>query len=170
MAGCARKEIVRPDTAQIFHIWQRCVRRAYLMGKDPLTGIDHSHRRQWLLDRLQLLVQCFVIDVGFTAILSNHFHLILRTSPRLAKRMGRWEVARRWLRMYPGKRVLDGIGSSNFQAQYFSRMRLKDFRAEAQRSPSGMFWSCCACLRGIELFEIKNPSRSKCRRCRRLSR
>ena len=88
VAGCARKEIVSPDSAQIFHLWQRCVRRAYLMGTDPLTGIDHSHRRQWLLERLQLLVACFVIDVGFIAILSNHFHLIVRTSPRLVKRMG----------------------------------------------------------------------------------
>ena len=117
MAGCARKEIVRPDTEQIFHIWQRCVRRAFLMGKDPLTGIDHSHRRQWLLERLQLLVQCFVIDVGFSAILSNHFHLILRTSPRRLKRMGTWEVARRWLRVYPGKRVLNGNWIEPTEAQ-----------------------------------------------------
>jgi hypothetical protein len=76
-------------------------------GKDPLTGKDHTHRRQWFIHRLQLLVSCFAIDVCFDAILSNHFHLILRTNPRLVKRMGNWEVARRWLRVYPGKRVLD---------------------------------------------------------------
>ena len=33
---------------------------------------------------------------------------VLRTDPRLVKRMGNWEVARRWLRVYPGKRVHDG--------------------------------------------------------------
>lgn len=107
MASCARREIIRPGAAGIFHCWQRCVRRAYLLGKDPLSGKDHTHRREWFIHRLQLLVRCFAIDVGFDAILSNHFHLILRTNPRLVKRMGNWEVARRWLRVYPGKRVLD---------------------------------------------------------------
>ena len=108
MASCARREIVRPGAAGIFHCWQRCVRRAYLLGKDPLTGKDHSHRREWFIERLRLLVSCFAIDVAFEAILSNHFHLVLRTNPRLVKRMGDFEVARRWLRVYPGKRVLDG--------------------------------------------------------------
>ena len=107
MASCARREIIRPGAAGIFHCWQRTVRRAYLLGKDPLTGKDHTHRRKWFIQRLQLLVQCFAIDVGFEAILSNHFHLILRTNPRLVKRMGDWEVARRYLRVFPGKRVLD---------------------------------------------------------------
>ena len=107
MASCARREIIRPGAAGIFHCWQRAVRRAYLLGKDPLTGKDHTHRREWFIHRLQLLVRCFAIDVCFDAILSNHFHLILRTNPRLVKRMGDCEVARRWLRVYPGKRVLD---------------------------------------------------------------
>ena len=107
MASSARREIIRPGVAGIFHCWQRCVRRAYLLGKDPLTGKDHSHRREWFIERLKRLVSCFAIDVGFEAILSNHFHLILRANPRLVKRMGDWEVARRWLRIYPGKRVLD---------------------------------------------------------------
>jgi hypothetical protein len=107
MASCARREIVRPGAAGIFHVWQRCVRRAYLLGKDPLTGKDHTHRREWFIARLQLLVRCFAIDVCFDAVLSNHFHLILRANPRLVKRMGDWEVARRWLSVYPGKRVLD---------------------------------------------------------------
>ncbi len=40
--------------------------------------------------------------------MSNHLHLVLRTTPRLVKRMGNFEVARRWLRVYPGHWVLDG--------------------------------------------------------------
>jgi hypothetical protein len=108
MASCARREIVRPGEAGIFHCWQRCVRRAYLLGKDPLTGKDHTHRREWFIERLRLLVSCYAIDVAFEAILSNHFHLVLRANPRLVKRMGDFEVARRYLRVYPGTRVLDG--------------------------------------------------------------
>ena len=107
MPGCARREIMRDDEPGIFHCWQRCVRRVFLLGIDSLTGKDFNHRRQWMVERLELLAANFVIDVGFLAILSNHFHLVLRTNPRLVKRMGDCEVARRWLRVYPGKRVLD---------------------------------------------------------------
>jgi hypothetical protein len=108
MAACARREIVRHGKSGIYHCASRCVRRAYLMGKDPLTGKDTSYRRDWVLERLALLVSSFAIDVGFFAVLSNHLHLVLRTHPRRVQRMGREEVARRWLRVFPGKRVLDG--------------------------------------------------------------
>jgi len=108
MPGCARREIVRQGEAGIYHCWARCVRRAWLMGNDPYTGKDYTHRREWVIDRLQLLVRCFAIDVGSFAILSNHLHLVLRANPRLVKRWGDQEVARRWLQVYPGKRVIDG--------------------------------------------------------------
>jgi len=109
MPACARKEIVRQGAPGTYHVWSRCVRRAFLLGTDPVTGRDHNHRRDWVIERLKLLVASFAIDVGFVAVLSNHFHLVLRTDPRLAKRMGNQEIARRWLRVFPGKRVLDGV-------------------------------------------------------------
>jgi hypothetical protein len=46
------------------------VRRAFLLGKDPLTGRDHNHRRQWVLERLELLVANFAIDVACLAVQS----------------------------------------------------------------------------------------------------
>jgi hypothetical protein len=61
-----------------------------------------------VFERLELLAANFVIDTCFFAVLANHLHLVLRTTPRLVKRMGTWEVARRWLRVFPGRRVLDG--------------------------------------------------------------
>ena len=108
MPACARKEIVRQGQPGIFHCGSRVVRQCFLLGSDPLTGNDYSHRREWVIQRLQLLVTNFAIDVCFLAIMSNHLHLVLRTTPRLVTRMGNWEVARRWLRVYPGRRVLDG--------------------------------------------------------------
>ena len=103
-----RREIIREGIPGIFHCWSRCCRRAYLLGKDPLTGKNHNHRRQWVIQRLELLAANFVIDTCFLAVLANHLHLVLRTTPRLVTRMGTWEVARRWLRVFPGRRVLDG--------------------------------------------------------------
>ena len=108
MPACARREIVREGEPGIYHGWSRCCRPAHLLGMDPLTGKDHNHRRQWVVERLQLLVANFVVDVCFLSVLANHLHAVLRTTPRLAKRMGSWEVARRWLRVFPGRRVLDG--------------------------------------------------------------
>ena len=37
---------------------------------NPLTGKDHNHRRQWVVERLQLLVANFVVDVCFLAVLT----------------------------------------------------------------------------------------------------
>ena len=108
MPACARKEIVRQGQPGIFHVSSRVVRRAFLLGRDPLTSHDYNHRRQWVLQRLQLLVANFAIDVCFLAVLANHLHLVLCTTPRLVQRWGSWEVARRWLRLYPGRRLLDG--------------------------------------------------------------
>jgi len=108
MANCARKEIIRPGIPGIFHCWSRCVRRAFLFGNDPYSGKNYDERRTWILERIKFLLACFFIDTGFKAILSNHFHLVLRTFPQMAQRVSAQEIARRWLRVYPGKRVLDG--------------------------------------------------------------
>jgi hypothetical protein len=144
MASCARREIIRPGAAGIFHCWQRCVRRAYLLGKDPLTGKDHTHRREWFIDRLRLLVSCFAIDVAFEAILSNHFHLVLRAEPRLVKRMGDYEVARRWLRIYPGKRVLDGNWIEPTEKQIEALVADKSKMAVIRKRLSNVSWFMAA--------------------------
>jgi len=48
MPACARKEIVRQGQPGIFHVSSRVVRRAFLLGSDPLSGNDYNHRRQWI--------------------------------------------------------------------------------------------------------------------------
>ena len=108
MARRARGQIARADVPGTYHLSSRCVRRAFLMGTDSYTGIDYNHRRLWVDERLKLLVANFGIDVAFTASLSNHLHLVVRTYPRMLQRMSNMEVARRWLWVFPGKRVLDG--------------------------------------------------------------
>ena len=62
MPACVTREIVREEAS---HGWSRCCRRVHLLGMDPLTGKDHNHRRQWVVERLQLLVASFVVDVCF---------------------------------------------------------------------------------------------------------
>jgi hypothetical protein len=144
MPGCARREIVRPGQPGIFHVFSQCVRQAFLLGMDRNTGRDYNHRRLWFIDRLQLLTANFVIDVGFAAIMSNHFHLVLRTTPRLVKRMGSWEVARRWLRIYPGKRVLNGPWIEPTEEQVKALAEDKEQIAKIRKRLSSVSWFMAA--------------------------
>jgi len=51
--------------------------RAFLYGKDHVTGKNYDHIKQWFIDRLQVLSGMFAIDVAAYAIMSNHYHLVL---------------------------------------------------------------------------------------------
>ena len=77
MPAQARRDHVREGQKGVYHVWSRCVQRIFLFGVDPQTGRDFSHRKQWLLQLLLLLVKVFAIDVGAFHFLSNHIHLIL---------------------------------------------------------------------------------------------
>jgi hypothetical protein len=144
MPACARREIIREGEPGIFHCWSRCCRRAYLLGKDPLTGKNHNHRRQWVIRRLELLVANFSIDACFVAVLANHLHLVLRTTPRLVKRMGTWEVARRWLRVFPGQRVLDGNWIEPTEEQVQQLAEDKEKIAQVRKRLSSVSWFMAA--------------------------
>jgi hypothetical protein len=86
MVATARRKLLGRWRKGVFHCTARCVRRAFLCGRDRLTGRDFSHRRDWILKREQQLAGLFAIDVEFHAVLSNHLHLVLRTRPEVARR------------------------------------------------------------------------------------
>ena len=97
MVAYARRKLLGEPRQAVFHCWNRCVRRAFLCGQDPLTGKDFSHRRDWIIDREEQLAGLFAIDIEFRAELSNHLHLVLRPMPRVVRRWAAAEVVRRWL-------------------------------------------------------------------------
>ena len=78
------------------------------MGDDPLTGKNFDHRKAWMEDELQRLAACFGIDLLTFAILSNHFHLILRSRPDVVQAWSDEEVARRWLMLCPYRKDEEG--------------------------------------------------------------
>ena len=104
----ARKDIVDNEVLSFYHCVSRCVRRAFLCGRDDYSGINYEHRKDWVEDRLKLLEACFAIDVAAFAIMSNHLHLILRIRPDLVQLLSDKEVARRWLMLYPKRKNLNG--------------------------------------------------------------
>ncbi len=54
---------------------------------------------------MEALASVFGIDVLTYAILSNHMHIILRNRPDVVEAWSDEEVALRWLRVFPGRRL-----------------------------------------------------------------
>ena len=51
-----------------YHVMTRCVRRAFLCGKDKYSGNCYEHRRKPIVERIKLLASVFNIDVCSYAI------------------------------------------------------------------------------------------------------
>jgi len=85
-----------------YHCISRCVRRAFLCGTDAVTGFDFSHRRQWIVDRIKLLCTVFAVDLCAYAIMSNHYHIVIRIDAEQIKTWSNEEVARRWMQLFSG--------------------------------------------------------------------
>ena len=110
MGRPARAEQFSDNEIAIVHAVQRCVRRAFLAGHDSVTGINYGYRREWIRRRMEALASVFGIDVLSYAVLSNHMHLILRNRPDVVAAWTDQEVAIRWLRVFPGKRLEEHLG------------------------------------------------------------
>ncbi len=108
MARLARVEIFDADEIAMVHVMNRTVRRCFLMGHDRLTGKNYDHRKEWMESELNHLAKCFSIDLLCYAIMSNHFHLVLRSRPDVVAQWDDLQVARRWLVLCPKRRDAQG--------------------------------------------------------------
>lgn len=97
-----RKELVSLDTTPFYHCRSRCVRRAFLCGKDSVTGNCYEHRRQFIEDKLLLLAKIFAIDICSYAIMSNHYHAVVFVDREQAQGWTDLEVAQRWHCLFKG--------------------------------------------------------------------
>ena len=98
----ARSTQVSLEDTPFYHCICRCVRRAFLCGRDDYSGQDYEHRRQWVMDRLATLVEVFAIDLCAYAVMSNHYHVVLRIDHERAQGWSATEVADRWLALFSG--------------------------------------------------------------------
>ncbi|QQL45277.1 transposase [Sulfuriroseicoccus oceanibius] len=82
---------------------------------DATSGQDFSHRRQWVVDRLEAAADSFAIAVYGYAVMENHFHVVLQTKVSRAREWTDREVVDRWLRLYPHTRndAGDAVGPSD---------------------------------------------------------
>jgi REP element-mobilizing transposase RayT len=154
----ARRQLVDPNHAQMFHCTARCVRRAWLFGIDKYTNLSFEHRKYWVEDRILKLADVFACGIYAFAIMSNHYHMVLHMHPATASSWTDSEVAQRWTRLYPAATAAETALKieaivANLELVKIYRTRLSDLswlmksvsehiarRANAEDKVSGRFW------------------------------
>ena len=101
-----RATIVSLENTQWYHCVSRCVRRAYLCGRDDASGKDFSHRRGWIAERIKTLSNVFCIDVAGYAVMSNHYHVVVHINRDKAQGLSDREVLERWCRLFRGSELV----------------------------------------------------------------
>lgn len=102
-----------------YHCISRCVRRAFLCGRDHYSGKDFGHRRQWLENRMAKLAGVFAIDLLAYAVMSNHYHVVLRVNRDEAAAWSDEEVVERWEQLF---RVPDAVVRNDVVKLWRSRL------------------------------------------------
>lgn len=98
----ARKHLICLDETPYYLVTSRCVRRAFLCGFDRYSGKSYEHRRAWVEDRVRVLSSLFSIDLCAYAVMSNHYHLVVRLSPDESATWSDDEVLNRWTSLFRG--------------------------------------------------------------------
>ncbi len=110
------------------------------------NGHGRSHRKKlrlrkvWVQDELNRLAAYFGIDLICFSVMSNHFHMVLRSRPDVVKQWSDTEVARRWLMLCPVRK------NANRQAEEPNEFELnmirnnKPFLTSIRRRLSDISW------------------------------
>jgi hypothetical protein len=78
------------------------VRRAFLCGQDQTTRQNFDHRRGRIETRIRELAAVFTIDVSAYAVMSNHYHVVLRLDAARAQSLSDEQVLSRWTQLFTG--------------------------------------------------------------------
>lgn len=140
MPRLARGEVIDPAEVQVVHCIQRCVRRAFLCGKDSFTGQSFEHRRAWIRQRLEFLASVFAVDCLTYTVMHNHIHLVLRSRPDVLENWSDEEVARRWLKLFPKRREKDGSAAEPTEPELNMILNNPAVLAERRRRLSDISW------------------------------
>ncbi len=79
MARANRRDVLADQDVQVVHCINRCVRRVFLCGDDKLSGKNYDQRRELIRHWQDFLAEIMGIKVLGYAVMSNHFHCVLRS-------------------------------------------------------------------------------------------
>ena len=151
----ARQNQVDLSVTPYYHCVARCVRRAFLCGKDSYSGKSFEHRREWVRERLKYLAGVFAIDICAYAVLSNHLHVVLHVDETRAAKWSATEVKKRYCTLHPlaqdayeqlpavKQRALRETWRSRLCSLSWMMRALNEFiarRANKEDDVSGRFW------------------------------
>lgn len=108
-----RKDLVSLDDTPYYHCATRCVRRAFLCGMDHSSGNCFEHRRSWVKNRIKQLAAVFLIDIAAYAVMTNHYHIVLRVNREQADCLTRDEVIKRWRLLFKGPPLIQSYCAGN---------------------------------------------------------
>ncbi|WP_394168371.1 transposase [Saccharospirillum alexandrii] len=101
----SRKSQIALEATPYYHCTSRCVRRAFLCGRDEHSGNDYEHRRGWIEQRMLQLAEVYALDICAYAVMSNHYHVVLHINAEKAKAWSDSEVIQRWHSLYAGNHL-----------------------------------------------------------------
>lgn len=93
----ARQHLAATDAPGTYQCVSRCVRGAFLCGRDTLTGRSFEHRKRWVEERVLVLAESFAVSVHALALTSTHLHVIVHINPQASHQWTGEQVARRWI-------------------------------------------------------------------------
>ena len=125
----ARKNLIDPASTPYYHCMARCVRRAFLCGKDNFSGKDYEHRRQWVVDRFNELAEVFAIEICAYAVMSNHYHVVLHVHREQGERWDVREVLQRWTQIFSGHLLVQRFLANDVMSKA-ELMRVDEFAKE----------------------------------------
>ena len=67
---------------------------------DSVTDQSYEHRRDWVALRIKQLAAVFTIDVAAYAVMSNHYHFVVRVDNERNYELSTEEVMNRWTQLY----------------------------------------------------------------------
>ena len=103
-------------------------------------GKNYDHRKPWIEDLIKRFATYFGIDVLTFAILSNHFHAVLRSRPDVVATWDDTEVARRWLMLCPVRKTAQGEPEEPTEAELDAIRRNPKKLKKIRRRLSDISW------------------------------
>ena len=119
-------------------IWSIAV---FLCGVDEISGRNYEHRKAWIEQRMMQLASVFAIDVAAFAVMSNHYHLVVRVNPSKAEGWSMDEVLLQWTQLFAAPKLIqDYLDDPQAFADSGSLIRIQELADLYRQRLMDMSW------------------------------